>query len=399
MRPSINDLASTMREAIATALAEGSKGSAGLLADLDLGLKALLVLAREAGQDGSGLDLSTVAQPNIRAGDKLPNPGSGPFEDYLRQRTGDDALRLEAVERISGGFSRDMIRLRCIIEGSACEIVLRREVPDGLLEGISLGVTGEYPLMEIAHAGGVPVAAPLWLETDTAILGQPFIAMECAAGQCLGTSLGAASEIGLPQLRALAVMLARLHQADWRVLGSQRDIERRPVSAATGLLDDWDMYRQLTPMSPVPLLDEATHWLRNNLPEDGQPPCLNHGDVGFHNIMGDGNGFTALLDWEMAVVASPAKDLAHVRPSVEQLVDWETFLGWYAHAGGVKISADELRWFEIFRAYSMTLVCHVASAKLSDPATRRIDYFRLGFLALPVFSTQLSELLLATLKR
>jgi aminoglycoside phosphotransferase (APT) family kinase protein len=395
MQPSIKDLALTMRDAIATARAEVLQDSAGLLADLDLGLQAISVLTRE----GGAFDLDAAPPANVIASTDLPRYGDGPFQTYLRDRTGLDTLRLEAVERISGGYSRDMILLRCLSEGRTRDIVVRREVPGGLLEGISLGVAGEYPLMEFAHAGGVPLATPLWLETDPAILGQPFVAMACAAGQCLGTSLGAAGEIDLPQLRALAAMLARLHRVDWRVRDSQQHIEHHSVSVTTGLLDNWDSYRRLTPMPPVPLLDEARHWLRDNLPEDGQPPCLNHGDIGFHNIMGDDTGFTALLDWEMAVVASPAKDIAHVRPSVEHLVDWETFVGWYVDAGGAKISEDELRWFEIFRAYSMTLVCHVALAKLTDPTVRRIDYFRLGFLALPVFSAQLSALLSATIQR
>jgi aminoglycoside phosphotransferase (APT) family kinase protein len=392
--PSVGDLALTMRGAIANALAEGLTGTAtGLLGDVDLGLQAISALAGSPAGNGEVLDLSALPSPRVIAGGDLPRPGAGPFEDYLRARTGSALLQLRSVERISGGFSRDMIRLRCAIGNEARDIVLRREVPGGLLEGVGVDVAGEYPLMRVALAGGVPLAAPLWLESDAAILGQPFVAMECAGGRCLGTSLGAASEIGRSQLQALAAMLARLHLADWRGAVPQQGDPTGPAAAASALLNHWDAYWRTTPMSPVPLLDEAMRWLRDHLPGDGEPPCLTHGDVGFHNIMADDGGFTALLDWEMALVASPAKDLAHVRPSVERLVDWTTFVGWYREAGGTKITAAELHWFEVFRAFSMTLVCHVALAKLSDPIAARIDYFRLGFLALPVFSAQLAELL------
>jgi aminoglycoside phosphotransferase (APT) family kinase protein len=256
-------------------------------------------------------------------------------------------------------------------------------------------------MLIVARAGGLPIPKPLWLETDPTILGGAFIAMDRVKGYCLGTSIGAREGVPDSHLKSLAATLAKLHSLQWReaspALPEARGFSRGEITAASalaGLLDRWRHYRQIaTNDAPSPILDAATDWLNINAPTSLSDPCITHGDVGFHNIMGDEQGFTALLDWETACLASPAKDLAHVRPAVLPHVDWSLFLQWYRDAGGAQVPAAEIKWFEVFRAFSMTLVCQVAIAKLRQPATARLEYLQLGYLVQPVMFDQLRELI------
>lgn len=406
MSLSPDDVMRTLRAAIAKALAEGSATvPAALLADIGLGLHAIASLQNtsEPGPDSIAAERKRLVAPPLPLAvvpSSLPTAGDGSFQDYLRQKLSSPKLRLERVERLSGGFSRETLALKCVDGDQWKDIILRKEVAGGLLEGVGASLTEEFPILALTMEGGVPTAPLLWLEADPSLLGSAFIAMDRVAGHCVGTPLGATDPLSAQDLRQLAGILASLHAVDWRPaasalparLGFKLEYDH-PEAAAQALLGRWEQYRNSASLPASPLLDTAMSWMRDNIASVRLKPCITHGDMGFHNMMRDENGFTALLDWEAACLASPAKDIAHIRPSIASLVEWPLFLSWYRDAGGAEMSAEEIKWFEVFRAFSMTLVCKVALAKIADPAAARLEYLQLGVLAQPVFFDQLALLL------
>ncbi|RED15888.1 phosphotransferase family protein [Parasphingopyxis lamellibrachiae] len=108
----------------------------------------------------------------------------------------------------------------------------------------------------------------------------------------------------------------------------------------------------------VPVFDYALRWLEDHLPEPAQP-CLLHGDFRMGNLMIDGDGIAAILDWELAHIGDPAQDLAYLcTPSwrftrhdkpVGGFAGIDEFLNAYEAASG---AAVERTRFDFWLVYS-----------------------------------------------
>jgi aminoglycoside phosphotransferase (APT) family kinase protein len=106
---------------------------------------------------------------------------------------------------------------------------------------------------------------------------------------------------------------------------------------------------------------------------------ISHGDIGFHNMMGENGHVSALLDWETARLADPAKDISMVRYFVRNYVPWERFVGWYRAAGGPEIDEASLNYYSIFNAFAHMIVCEVAmGARFAQSENPELEYLQLG---------------------
>ena len=138
------------------------------------------------------------------------------------------------------------------------------------------------------------------------------------------------------------------------------------------------MWREAN-LDPLPTLELILHWLNHNVPRTTRIAMLSHGDVGFHNLMGQHGRVTALLDWETARLADPAKDLAMVRAFVPTYVPWDTFVGWYRDAGGPTIDDASLDYYAIYHSFTHVLVCEVAmGARFARAEHPNLEYLQLG---------------------
>jgi len=108
----------------------------------------------------------------------------------------------------------------------------------------------------------------------------------------------------------------------------------------------------------IPVFDYALRWLSDHLPEPTVPHLL-HGDFRMGNLMIDGDGIAAILDWELAHIGDPAQDLAYIctpswrftrhdRP-VGGFGDVDEFLCVYAEASGNEADRDR---FDFWLVYS-----------------------------------------------
>jgi hypothetical protein len=131
---------------------------------------------------------------------------------------------------------------------------------------------------------------------------------------------------------------------------------------------------------PSSLLARGTSWLLANAPEDEASLRLIHGDVGFHNILFDGERLSALLDWENARFGDPAEELSLFITASESHASREQLLRWYREAGGADVSEYRLRYFEVFHCIKVVIAALVS--------LQRIDEHPEGNLNLGVFGLQ-----------
>src|SRR3546814_14628930 len=82
-----------------------------------------------------------------------------------------------------------------------------------------LSVAEEFPLLEMLHAAGIAVPAPLWPEAESQVLGGAYSVSQPVAGVGRGTS---SSETGITpaMIKAMAILLAQAHSLAWQTQAS-----------------------------------------------------------------------------------------------------------------------------------------------------------------------------------
>ncbi|TYL55489.1 phosphotransferase family protein [Nocardioides sp. BGMRC 2183] len=120
----------------------------------------------------------------------------------------------------------------------------------------------------------------------------------------------------------------RVHEAAIEAMAAVHAVDPRPLrvpdlasptehrSALDIRLDFYEAYYDYAATelgAAHPHVERGLRWLRGNRPADEGESVLNWGDSRFGNLLfePEGTGVTALLDWELACVASPAHDVAH----------------------------------------------------------------------------------------
>jgi aminoglycoside phosphotransferase (APT) family kinase protein len=180
----------------------------------------------------------------------------------------------------------------------------------------------QFRCMEILGTRtAVPVPRVLWLESDPAVLGQPFYVMEKVSGSVpsdnppyavIGWLAEASSEDQAELWRRSIGVLADIHRLDWRALGF--GFLDRPRYGRTGFDQQLGYYREYLDWAsggaPPAALTETLAWLESKRPADSAPTVLNWGDARISNMMYRDFTPVAVLDWEMACLGPAEVDLA-----------------------------------------------------------------------------------------
>jgi len=284
--------------------------------------------------------------------------------DYARHRMGDgQEVRVDGVERIYGGASRETFRFRLHTKSDAGSLerrlILRRDPPGSLIE---TDRAIEFSAYRAFYGTTVPVPEPLWLEEESHWLDHPFFVME-----------------EIPDLEARPQMVVappydahaeKMGIQKWTILGeiSKADPEERGLIGAmesVGVDAAWD--RELShwegvidedELAPQPIIRAAIRWLRAHPPPPAQKISVVHGDFRTGNFLYDTDGrIHAILDWEMAHLGDPLEDLAWginrvwcwarddrvggLLPKARAVRLWE-------ESSGLRADPDALHWWELF---------------------------------------------------
>lgn len=299
-----------------------------------------------------------------------------------------------AVEKISGGFSRETYLLRTPeARGPDSSWIIRKEKPGGLMENIALVLRDEYAIVNFLFEQGLPVPRPLWFESDESLLQGPFAVVERAAGEVLGSAVKI-SALDESAMHDIAHVLARLHTTPWqeqadKIYAAFHYPTAEPLSARAAFdisLSRWKAFvRQKGVVSPA--TTAGLQWLGTNFPAGRTPLCLLHGDFGLHNMLFQEGRLTALLDWEHACLGDPARDLVQIRRQLREFVPWSRFMDWYREAGGPDVTEEVLSYFEVYSSTNAVITMQVAlESQFEVQSPPQIKYLELGLDFMPHYA-------------
>jgi aminoglycoside phosphotransferase (APT) family kinase protein len=280
-----------------------------------------------------------------------------------RQLPEAEGLRVEDLDRIHGGASRETYRFRLRYRQSGEDIerrlILRRDPPGSLIETER---ANEFNAYRAFHGTVVPVPEALWLEEDTRWLDHPFFIMEEL------TDLESRPQplFAPPYVEHLEKMgrqkweiLGEISKADPAALGLlEKMTPVAPGQAWKRELDYWERTIDEDELCPQPIIRAAIRWLRRHPPPPAQKISVVHGDFRTGNFLYDTQGtIHGILDWEMAHLGDPLEDLAwginHVwcwgpDDKVGGLLPKDQAVGIWEQTSGLRADPEALRWWELF---------------------------------------------------
>ncbi len=281
------------------------------------------------------------------------------IETFLAEQAGAEKVSLFEVRPLSGGAIQENWLLEADFSDGPYAgrqaLVLRSDAPSGV--AVSLTRPQEFALLKVAYQAGVTAPEPLWLCSDTGVLGRPFYVMRRVAGTAMGRRIVKDTTLGGDRA-ALAMRLgqelARIHtitppHADLGFLGSP---------AADPVADAVVRYRRHLDIlgMPSPALEWGLRWCETHAPATG-PMVLSHQDFRTGNYMVDESGLTGILDWEFCAWGDPLSDIAWFcarcwrfgRDDLEAggIAPRAAFYDGYEQASGRRIDPEAVAFWEV----------------------------------------------------
>lgn len=277
---------------------------------------------------------------------------------------GADALR--RVERLSGGASQETYRLT-VSDGSREWPVAMRRAPGGLLPEEKIeghpGLAAEALLMQAARANGVPEPEVYYVLAPEDDLGAGFL-MEWLDGEALGARITRSEALAdlRPRLaHECGRVLAQIHAIDLDATGLREHLD--PIEPETFVQQTWMRYQDLG--TPQPMIDYAARWLLDNLP-DKPPMRLVHNDFRNGNFMVTPDGINAVLDWEIAHIGDPMRDLGWICTAswrfggdgpVGGFGSREDLFAGYEEVSGEAVDPARVHFWEVFGSFWWSVGC------------------------------------------
>lgn len=210
------------------------------------------------------------------------------------------------LERIAGGQSNPTFFLN--YENRS--LVLRKQPPLEILPSAH-AVDREYRILTALANSVVPVPRAILFHGERDIVGTPFYIMERLEGRVFpDCSLPGISPSERHEMYfAMAEMMARLHQIDWKAVGL--DGYGRPGNYFERQIARWTKQWQLSKSRENRDLDLVVSWLTNNLPATDETTIC-HGDFRLGNLMFHRvePRIVGVLDWELSTLGHPLADVA-----------------------------------------------------------------------------------------
>ena len=272
---------------------------------------------------------------------------------------------LKSADRLSGGASQETYRIIVEAEGGERRIAMRRS-PGGLHtepNEAHPGLVAEALLMKSARAAGVPEPEVYYVLQPEDELGDGFI-MQWLDGEALGARIVRSDRFAdlRPRLaRECGRVMARIHDIDVAAAGLDRYLATIPPEDF--VLQTWERYKMLG--TPQPMIDYAARWLIDHVPTDYEPRLV-HNDFRNGNFMVDENGIVAVLDWEIAHIGDPMRDLGWIcvnswrfggAEPVGGFGSYEELFAGYEEECGRKVDPDQVKFWEVFGSFWWSVGC------------------------------------------
>lgn len=323
------------------------------------------------------------------------------LEAYLRtQRKEWTDPRVVSFKMVPGGFSKITVLADVADGGGQPEgVALRIEPTRRMLDLDGMAIAAEYPLVRHAFEAGLPVAEPLFLETDTQHMGLQFMASRKVSGRTLGAYSGAAEPVEEAKLKDAIALIVKVQnlamdESNPLVTGSylKRWLDYSTLADSTlGAVEYWREAGRKGNAPASPLLERAYAWMVANVPQEDGRRVFNHGDFGFHNIMFDGDRISALLDWENGRIGDAGEELALFIMASASLASREQIVAWYDEAGGEPISEYRLRYWDVYHTYKVIISALVSLQRVQEDASGSLNLALFGLQYMAPMGAKLEE--------
>jgi aminoglycoside phosphotransferase (APT) family kinase protein len=284
-------------------------------------------------------------------------------------------VRIENLHVLTGGASRTTWAFDAVGGDTRHALILRTGPPDDVHAGMEL----EAAVQRRAAAAGAPVPHILAADNSPAALGNPYLICDAIGGETIVRRIhrnlgddGRARLVG-----QCAQALAAVHRADPDEIGLS-DADQ---------LTEWR--QRLDAMGDTTATFEwAFRWLDRHRPAPS-PPRLVHGDFRMGNLMVDGYGLAAVLDWELVHIGEVYEDLAWfcIRAwrfgAPEQLGagglgSVESFLSAYETAADTPVDRETFRWWLTLATLRWGVICRFQAERHLSGVTPSVELAAIG---------------------
>lgn len=261
---------------------------------------------------------------------------------YVAEQVKAEAVEFSDFRLLSGGAIQENWLAVASVSSGVCagtlELVIRADSPSGV--SVSHGRAQEFALLKAAFAAGVTVPEPLWLCSDTQVIGRPFFVMRKVAGLAAGHALVKDTRLGGDRAaltERLGAELARIHS----IRPPRADLDFLPRVEGSPALQAIERHRAFLDHhhSAHPALEWGLRWLQRHAPPSNEI-VLAHRDFRTGNYMVDEHGLSAILDWEFAGWSDPLEDIGWFCARC-----WR-FTAPHLEAGGIGARSDFYRGYE-----------------------------------------------------
>lgn len=197
-------------------------------------------------------------------------------------------------------------------DGDRRDFVLRKK-PPGQLVASAHQVDREFRVISALADTDVPVAPARLLCDDDSVIGQMFYLMEAVPGRIL---IDASMPDQTPSERgaifdSMNDVLARLHRVDPHRVGL--GTYGRSGQYIARQIGRWSKQYAELRTDDIPAMDKLSAWLPQNIPDDGDPTTIVHGDYRLGNLIVHPTEprIVAVLDWELSTLGHPLCDIAY----------------------------------------------------------------------------------------
>jgi len=282
---------------------------------------------------------------------------------------------IEDLRTLTGGASRTTWAFDATTGSQRRSLILRIGPPDDVHAGMEL----EARAQAAAAAVGAPVPHVLVADDSVDPLGNPFLICDAIGGETIvrriQRQLDDTDRARL--LRQCGEALAAIHRADTDLPGLTLEDQ----------LAEWR--EQLDTMADTTATFEwAFRWLAANRPQPS-PPHLVHGDFRMGNLIVDGSGLAAVLDWELVHVGEVYEDLAWFcirawrfgAPSdlaAGGLGSIEDFLHAYEKAAGATVDRTAFHWWSVLATLRWGVICRYQAERHLSGQTRSVELATIG---------------------
>lgn len=277
---------------------------------------------------------------------------------------------VQGLHRLSGGANMETWAFDLQYKNVTEPLVLRRQPGTSgrnSTDWSELAIADEAALLAAAHQAGVPVPDVRYLLTPGDGLGEGYV-MSRERGEALPQRLLADARFA--QARGKLAWqcghaLGQIHRVPLASLPASLPDHRGPVllEHAQSLLDAHE--------NDSPVLQLGLNWLCDNRPRS-QSVALVHGDFRNGNLLVDEDGLVAVLDWELAHLGDPVRDLGYLSANVWRFGaaapvggfgEYDDLLAGYESVTGYRPAMDEIIYWQVYAALFWGTVCLIMLAK------------------------------------